>query len=236
MSVTQTQTELQQLPAVVTTRSQSPAKQAAHTQQAYNNDDIRGDLPPPSTAVETLERWNQPKSNAYALFGTYLSFLLLGMNDASPGPLIPYLEKYYDLTYTVVSLIFLSPVVGYSLAAALNNSIHQKVGQRGIAFTAGLCHFITYLTFSLHPPWPVIVVIFVFAGFGNGLADAGWCAWTGNMVSANKVQGFLQAFYSLGATISPLIATSMVTNGLPWYTWYYVMVSRHKHLFFVDDC
>jgi hypothetical protein len=76
-----------------------------------------------------------------------------------------------------------------------------------------------------------MVVMFIFAGFGNGLADAAWCAWTGNMVSANKVQGFLQSFYSLGATISPLIATSMITQAnLPWYTWYYVMVSSHAVL------
>lgn len=188
--------------------------------------DIRDELPPPSTAVEVLERWNSPRRNMYGIFGTYLSFFILGMNDASPGALIPYLEKYYDLSYTVVSLIFLSPCVGYSLAAASNNSIHRLFGQRGIAFIAGLCHFITYLTFSLHPPWPVMVVFFIFAGFGNGLADAGWCAWTGNMASANKVQGFLQSFYSLGATISPLIATEFVARlHKPWYTWYYVMVS-----------
>ena len=56
------------------------------------DDDIRGDLPPPNTAVEALERWNSPKSNMFALFGTYLSFLVLGMNDASPGPLIPYVS------------------------------------------------------------------------------------------------------------------------------------------------
>jgi fucose permease len=193
---------------------------------SHEDIDVRDELPPPSTAVEVLERWNSPRRNMYAIFGTYLSFFILGMNDASPGALIPYLERYYDLSYTVVSLIFLSPCVGYSLAAALNNSIHRQFGQRGIAFIAGMCHLITYLTFSLHPPWPVIVVFFIFAGFGNGLADAGWCAWTGNMVSANKVQGFLQSFYSLGATISPLIATELVVNRKkPWYTWYYVMVS-----------
>lgn len=181
-------------------------------------------LPPPTTAVDVLERWNYPKRNVYGICGTYLSFFILGMNDASPGALIPYLERYYDLSYTVVSLLFLSPCVGYSLAAAFNNSVHRTFGQRGVAFIAGMCHFITYLTFSLHPPWPVIVVFFIFAGFGNGLADAGWCAWTGNMASANKVQGFLQSFYSAGATISPLIATTLVTQGQPWYTWYYIMV------------
>jgi fucose permease len=35
----------------------------------------------------------------------------------------------------------------------------------------------------------------------------------------------LHGFYGLGATVSPLIATSMVTKAhLPWYYFYYLMV------------
>lgn len=45
------------------------------------------------------------------------------------------------------------------------------------------------------------------------------------MESANELLGFLHGSYGLGATISPLIATAMVTKGhLPWYMFYYVMV------------
>lgn len=65
------------------------------------------------------------------------------------------------------------------------------------------------------------------AGFGNGLEDGGWNAWIGNMESANELLGFLHGAYGLGATISPLIATAMVTKGnLQWYTFYYVMVGH----------
>lgn len=40
------------------------------------------------------------------------------------------------------------------------------------------------------------------------------------------MKGFMQACYSLGATLSPLIATSMFTKyGMPWYSWYYVMTA-----------
>jgi len=47
------------------------------------------------------------------------------------------------------------------------------------------------------------------------------------MANANEVLGFLHGFYGLGAVLSPLIATTMITKGqrLPWYTFYYVMVS-----------
>lgn len=183
-------------------------------------------LPPPSTAVEQLERWNNPPENKYGVAATFYAFLVFGLNDASYGALIPYLERYYDLTYTIVSLIFLSPFLGYAIAALSNSFIHMKLGQRGIAVIAPSSRLLTYFIFCFHPPYPVLVVMFMFAGFGGGLEDAAWCAWTGNMVSANKVQGFMQACYSLGATLSPLIATSMFTKyGLPWYSWYYVMTA-----------
>lgn len=79
------------------------------------------------------------------------------------------LELYYELTYTVVSLIFLSPFLGYSVAALLNNSVHMRFGQRGIAVLAPGCRLITYIIFSLHPPYPVLVVAFAVTGFGNGM-------------------------------------------------------------------
>jgi hypothetical protein len=103
MSVTATQTVLAELDPSYQP-SDNPPKSTFHAHEAINlgrlasrgeqqpDDDLRGDLPPPNTAVDALERWNSPKSNMYALFGTYLSFLILGMNDASPGPLIPYVS------------------------------------------------------------------------------------------------------------------------------------------------
>lgn len=136
------------------------------------------------------------------------------------------LEEYYSLSYTVVSLVFLTPFVGYSIAAFTNAKIHVALGQRGIAVMAPICHIITFIVLAVHPPWPVLVVCNVISGFGNGLADACFCAWVGVMDKANAVQGFMHSCYSLGALFAPLIATSMVvTAGLPWYYYYYIMVS-----------
>lgn len=137
----------------------------------------------------------------------------------------PQLEKYYDLNYTIVSLVFLSPSAGYTVAALANSTVHVKFGQRGIAVIAPLCHLISYIVLAAHPPYPVLVVIFIIAGFGNGLIGAAWSAWIGSMANANEVTGFLQACYTLGATLAPLISTAMFTKGeLPWYSFYYIMV------------
>ena len=77
---------------------------------------------------------------------------------------------------------------------------------------------------SVHPPYPAVVTILAIAGLGNGLLDAAWNAWIGNMDHANQLLGLLHGCYGLGATISPIIATSMVTKEhLGWWKFYYLM-------------
>ncbi len=45
------------------------------------------------------------------------------------------------------------------------------------------------------------------------------------MANPNEVLGFLHAFYGLGAALSPLIATTLLTKaGWQWYEFYYLMV------------
>lgn len=135
------------------------------------------------------------------------------------------IEIHYNLTYTVVSLVFLSPFVGYIIAALINNAIHNKFGQRGVAIIGGLSKILAYTVLCVHPPYPALVVIYGFAGFGIGIEDAAWNAWIGDMQNANEILGLLHACYGLGATLAPLIATSMITKAhLPWWTYYYILV------------
>lgn len=183
------------------------------------------DTQPPDHAVSALPRWNESKSNIFKTMSTFFGFLVIGANDAVYGAIIPYLQNFYGVSYTVVSLVFLSPLVGYVCSAAINNFLHQKVGQRGVAIIGPGSHFAAYIIISLHPPFPVLVVTFILAGFGNGVLDAAWNAWLGNMANPNETLGFLQGFYGVGATIAPLVATAMITRfGLEWYTFYYIMI------------
>lgn len=101
----------------------------------------------------------------------------------------------------------------------------MKLGQRGIAVLGSLAHLIAYIVVCLHPPYPVLVVIFMLAGFGNGVADAAWNAWLGAMANSNELLGFLHGFYGLGAMLAPFIATTLITKaGWEWYMFYYFMV------------
>lgn len=102
----------------------------------------------------------------------------------------------------------------------------MRFGQLGIAVVAPCSKLLAYVVICIHPPYPVIPIVLTFAGFGNGLEDAAYNAWVGNMVHANELLGFLHGMYGVGATVSPLVATAMITKGgLLWYNFYYIMVS-----------
>ncbi|KAJ4028899.1 hypothetical protein NW761_014227 [Fusarium oxysporum] len=134
------------------------------------------------------------------------------MNDAAVGALVPY-------------LIFLTPFAGYAIAAFTNAHIHLRWGQRGVAILAPMCHVIAFTIVTIHPPFPALVVLYGLSGFGNGLADAAYCAWVGAMDKSNQIQGFMHSCYSLGALCAPLISASMVVHsGLPWYSFFYVII------------
>ena len=199
--------------------------------QEHHAQDVAFSTAPGPSESDTLQqepqqRWNYPYRNTFRVAAAFYSFLVFGMNDGAYGALVPYLETYYHLSYTVVSLIFLSPFVGYTISALLNATIHLYFGQRGIAVLATSCHIAAYAVISAHPPYPAVVVMYAVAGFGYGLIDAGWSAWVGNLENANAMAGFLHSFYSLGATISPIVATSMIVKqGWEWYTFYWLMVS-----------
>ncbi|KAI0203641.1 putative MFS transporter [Astrocystis sublimbata] len=180
---------------------------------------------PPAAGTMVKERWNYPRTNAPRVGACFYSFIVMGANDAAYGPLIPYLQEFYHLSYLIVSLIFLSPFVGYTAAAILNNIIHTRIGRRGVAFVASCSHVIAYIVIALHPPYPVLIIAFALAGFGNGVADAGWNAFIGNLDHANELLGILHGLYGAGAILSPVIATTMITKaGLPWYAFYYLMI------------
>ncbi|EEP80376.1 conserved hypothetical protein [Uncinocarpus reesii 1704] len=210
-----------------TSRAAQSARSIESAHQSSLNDSAlpAEELPPPLTATSIPHSWNFPRINIWRLFAANFSFIILGLNDAAYGALIPYLETYYNVSYTVISLIFLSPLVGYVTSALINNRIHMHFGQRGVAILSPGAHLTAYIIICLHPPFPVLVIAFILAGFGNGLADAAWNAWVGGMGNANELLGILHAFYGLGATLAPTVATSLIAKAnWKWFEFYYLVV------------
>ncbi|KAI9372289.1 major facilitator superfamily domain-containing protein [Aspergillus egyptiacus] len=174
---------------------------------------------PDAPIARVKQRWNEPPINKWRIIAAFASFAVVGASDGVYG-----IREDFNLSRTVVSLIFMTPFAGYTLASIAVSKIHMTFGQRGIAIIAPLCHLIPLIVMATYPRFPVLLVAYAFVGLGNGLIDAGWNAWIGDMVSASTLMGFLHAFYGLGATVSPAIATAMIDHGLKWSTFYFTLV------------
>ncbi|EQL03662.1 Major facilitator superfamily domain, general substrate transporter [Ophiocordyceps sinensis CO18] len=167
------------------------------------------------------ERWNHPRVNRHRYISVNLSFLILGMHDGSIG-----LERYYAISYATVSTLFLVPFLGYVTAAFCNSWLHRSVGRRGIAFLGPAARLMGYVPMALHPPFPVLPVLLVIIGFGNGIQDSAWNTWVGNMHQANELLGIIHGSFGLGGTVAPLIVSAMVARlHLEWYTYFYVIIA-----------
>ncbi|PYH46228.1 MFS transporter [Aspergillus saccharolyticus JOP 1030-1] len=179
---------------------------------------------PPIHAVDVAPRWNESRTTVWRLSATCWCALLMGANDAAYGAIIAYLELYYRKSYTVISLVFLSPFAGYTISALLSNWVHHRCGRRGVAILGAGCHLLAFTVISFHPPFPVLVIMYILVGVGSGIYNAAWNVWIGNMANAHEVLGIFHGFYGLGATTSPLIATSLITKaGWNWYSVYYLL-------------
>ncbi|KAF4550372.1 Bypass of stop codon-like protein 5 [Elsinoe fawcettii] len=212
-------------------RNHEKASTAAPASSSFEQSSIpldnleHGTTPNNETAVTLpLEKWNTPVNLPRTLAAFY-SLGIDGLNAGTYGAVIPYLERHYGISYTVVSLVFLSPTVGFTISALCNASIHSHFGQRGVAILTAACHMISFLMAALHPPFPVLIIAYLIGGFGDGLCDAAWNAWIGGMANPNQMLGFLHAWWGANAMIAPLCASALIVRGgLDWWIWYYVML------------
>ncbi|KAJ3466222.1 hypothetical protein MRS44_006880 [Fusarium solani] len=132
---------------------------------------------PPSTAASVAQRWNGSRENTFRTLSSYFAFTIYGMNDGTPGAIVPHLESYYSLPYSIVSLIFLAPMLGCITAAFTSNRLHQKFGRRGVAALATGSYAISYAGMCAHPPFGLVVPLLVLTGFGSGLMNGTWNSW-----------------------------------------------------------
>lgn len=119
--------------------------------------------------------------------------------------------------------MFLSPFAGYTAAAFVSDRLHVRYGRRGMAVIGPVLKIVAFIVISCHPPFPAVASVLIFVGIANGILDGAWNAWISQFPSTNQLLGLMHGCYGLGATISPLIATSMVTKyHLHWWEFFYL--------------
>ncbi|KAJ3761604.1 major facilitator superfamily domain-containing protein [Lentinula raphanica] len=143
------------------------------------------------------------------IFQLALSFFVYaqaGMSDGSLGAQLDSLQIYYNLTFTVVSLIFLANAAGCFWTTLAVASMANMVGS------------IIIVTL---PPFPAFVVALFINGIGACIYDASFAAYTAHF-DEGPAMSLLFAAFGVGALIAPLIVAAMLDHSVSWNMYYYV--------------
>jgi fucose permease len=151
------------------------------------------------------------------------AFIAIGIAEAGLGVLLPSILVAYDLTPATVTLLFLSQISGYILAALTSSLVSSRLGLGRMLLLAASLLTVALLTYGVAPTWGLMVAAGTLLGLGIGLIDAGInTAMVQDDRSAHLI-GVLHGFYGVGALSGPAIATTLLALGWPWRQVYGVL-------------
>lgn len=103
--------------------------------------------------------------------------------------------------------------------------MHWRIGQRGVTLVAGISHVIAFTVICLHPPFTALIVAYILVGLGSGAKNGAWNTWVGGLESPNELLGLLHGVYGVGATVTPIVASTLVTKcGWQWFEVFYLFI------------
>lgn len=176
-------------------------------------------------AATVVQSWNNPPINKWRIGCTSLVYFGNGLLDSAPGALIPYIERDYSIGYAVVSLIFVTFALGFILAAFLTATLDQKVGRARSLVGAELVMIAGFVIIVCHPPYPAVVVAYLFAGLGYGINLALNNVFCANLDGSTVIFGMTSGAYGIGGITGPLVATALASNGVQWNLFYALAIA-----------
>ncbi|KAK7044701.1 MFS domain-containing protein [Favolaschia claudopus] len=142
------------------------------------------------------------------LAALFFTMFLAGWNDGSNGPLIPRMQKVYNVSFLVVSLTFVLACIGFISGVMINVHWTDKLGFGRMIVLGAIMQVVGYSIQAPAPPFPLFLISFTFNGFGIAVQNAQSNAYVVNLRHNSELyMGMLHASYGAGALSSPLIAT-----------------------------
>ncbi|EJD07335.1 MFS general substrate transporter [Fomitiporia mediterranea MF3/22] len=147
-------------------------------------------------------------------FALFFAQMQVGWETSTAGPLIPRLQIFYNVNYTVVSIIFIVICVGFFIGATANVYLSEKIG---FGKVRSLGQIIAYILMIPAPPFPVFCTAFLFIGWSISIQVAQSNSYVASLSeNSSKKMGFMHAGFGLGAVCSPLAATQFAKMPRHW--------------------
>ncbi|MBD2214547.1 MFS transporter [Nostoc linckia FACHB-104] len=172
-------------------------------------------------------QWQQPHltSRWIGVAIAFYAFIAIGIAEAGLGVLLPSILSTYQLTPATVTLLFVSQISGYIVAAFSSSLVSSRLGLARMLLIAASALTTALLIYALSPYWLIMVIAGTLLGLGIGLIDAGINTYIVQDSRSANLIGSLHAFYGIGALLGPAVATTLLAVGMNWRQVYLVLAS-----------
>jgi fucose permease len=151
-----------------------------------------------------------------------LAFVSLGLPDGVLGIAWPSVRRTFELPLSQLGVLLTVAMAGYLTSAFANGHIVARIGVGRLLAWSSVTMVVSSLGYAVAPRWAVMVASSLLAGLGAGAIDAGINAFAAARLSARHVT-WLHACYGVGATLGPLLMTSVLAGGWGW-RWGYAII------------
>jgi fucose permease len=167
----------------------------------------------------------QAASLRWAVGLAFVAFILIGASDGAFGVLLPSLRTHYGVDKATIGLLFLAGAAGYLAAAFNSGPLAGRLGYRRFLMVGAASLLLGATTYSLMPPFGVVLLASLLIGFGAGSIDAGLNAYIAALPDNTAKLNYLHAFYGAGAWLGPVVASGLLAAQLGWNNVYLVWMA-----------
>jgi fucose permease len=158
----------------------------------------------------------------------YLGFISLGLPDGLLGVGWPSISRDLHVPTESVGFILAVFTAGYLSASVAAGFLIARLGVGWLLATSTALASLALCGYALAPRLVVIVGFAALLGLGSGAIDSGLNAYAAGAFGARHMN-WLHASFGLGATVGPLVMTSVLAAGVSW-RWGYGIVATGQAL------
>lgn len=158
------------------------------------------------------------------LVTAYLGFISLGLPDTLIGVAWPSVRDVFGRQQSEIAWIFFGAGASYFISGLLTGKLLKSWGIGALLAGSSLLVAASAFGYSAAPLWYLFAACALLHGLGSGAIDAGLNHYVASHFSARHMN-WLHACYGIGATLGPLIMTSMLVSLGSWRAGYAVVGS-----------
>ncbi len=152
------------------------------------------------------------------LLGVFFIFLVFGLLDSYRSVLLPQIKADFNINYKFVALIFFLSGLGYIAGNLLGGELAERIKKKANILIGVFLIFVPIIIVVFNRSYPIFLFLMFIIGVGQGMLNtiSNILIMSFKLKKKGGALSLLHSFYGMGALLTPLILSQLLSNGVAW--------------------